>query len=598
MRSVVAELAGASSAELVGAVEAIVGELAVRAAPRSGAAAMELAESLGRCLDVAEAALAVLVARVDETGVCREGGFSSPAAWLRGALGMRHGRAAERVTVARQLPRLPRVGKLLAGGGLSWGYAAAICQAVPRLDQEQTPVAEEILLGMAEEGLTVQQVIKAGDRITDLIAEHQGTEAEPAEARRGFCRSWFARSRSLDEGTWFKGWLNAEHTAMFDQIIGPLAKPRAQGDDRDLAQRTADALFSVISEGNKGAGLTLIVDLAAYLQATGDTVPRPHPPADSTPPAGAAGSGAPDAAADTTDTGPGHATAPTKPDADAEHAASEHAASEHPESEHADSEHFTAQQTGSERTTADTGAERSTAQEAGCEPTAQDTGHDHAVPQDTSPEADPEAGAFREAESGPDPGGGQYDTAPKVPPSPTPTPKRSSPATGDRARRVPARLLNGTPISPQDARRIALNAGISTLILGPTGAPLYLGRTVRFATPAQRKVLLALYETCIVHGCQIPAHLCEIHHLSGGWKLGTPTDIDQLAPACGWHNRWIDHHPDHITHTTDTHGRTILKIQPLWKTPRNTHHTPRPPQQPTTGDHQQPTTGDRQATGS
>ncbi|WP_433812411.1 DUF222 domain-containing protein [Actinomadura scrupuli] len=505
------------------------GELAVRAAPRSGVAAMELAESLGRCLDVAEAALAVLVARVDATGVCREGGFSSPVAWLRGVLGMRHGRAAERVTVARQLPRLPRVGKLLAGGGLSWGYAAAICQAVPRLDQEQALVAEEILLGMAEEGLTVQQVTRAGDRITDLVAEHQGTEAEPAEARRGFCRSWFARSRSLDEGTWFKGWLNAEHTAMFDQIIGPLAKPRAQGDDRDLAQRTADALFSVISEGNKGAGLTLIVDLAAYLQATGDT----------------------------------------------------------------GSEHATARDTASERGTGDTGSACTTVG-SGSGRTTAEAGFEHVATQDLPTEDDSlNDGDGRRND---DPGGGKHDTTPDTAPRPDRPPGRSSPAKRTWPGRVPARLLNGTPISPQDARRIALNAGISTLILGPTGAPLYLGRTVRFATPAQRKVLLALYETCIVHGCQIPAHLCEIHHLSGGWKLGTPTDIDQLAPACGWHNRWIDHHPDHITHTTDTHGRTILKIQPLWKTPRNTHHTPRPPQQPTTSDRQQATTSDRQQT--
>ena len=172
---------------------------------------------------------------------------------------------------------------------------------------------------------------------------------------------------------------------------------------------------------------------------------------------------------------------------------------------------------------------------------------------------------------------------------------------GPRAGRVPARLLNGTPISAQDARRIALNAGISPLLLGHHGSPLYLGRTVRFVTPAQRKVLLALYETCIVHGCHIPAHLCEIHHLGGGWKLGTPTDIDQLAPACGWHNRWIDHHPDHITQTTDTHGRTVIKIQPLWKSRRNAYATDPATARPAVAaavaaslSRHQPTTGDRQ----
>jgi hypothetical protein len=131
-------------------------------------------------------------------------------------------------------------------------------------------------------------------------------------------------------------------------------------------------------------------------------------------------------------------------------------------------------------------------------------------------------------------------------------------------------LLNGTPISPEDARRIALNAGINGFILGRAGLPLYLGRTVRFVTPAQRKALLALYETCIVHGCPIPAHLCEIHHLDGGWKLGTPTDLNKLAPACGWHNRWIEEHADQVTQTHDNRGRAILKIRPPWNAHRMT----------------------------
>ncbi|MCW2917506.1 MAG: hypothetical protein JWN52_5574, partial [Actinomycetia bacterium] len=66
--------------------------------------------------------------------------------------------------------------------------------------------------------------------------------------------------------------------------------------------------------------------------------------------------------------------------------------------------------------------------------------------------------------------------------------------------------------------------------------------------------------------CQIPAHLCEIHHLDGGWKLGTPTDLHKLAPACGWHNRWVEDHPHQITQTRDTRGRTILRILPPWTT--------------------------------
>lgn len=260
-----------STEELVRVAEAVAAELAVRAAPDSGTTAMEWAEALGRCIDLAEAALAVLVRQVDASDAHRECGFPSTVAWLRERLGMRHGRASERLTLARQLPRLPRVAKLLAVGGLPVGFASAISAAVPRLDDADTAAAEDILLGMVQDGCTVQQVGKAGDRITDLIRQRDCTDGEPPESRRGFSRSWLQSARSLDGGAWLKGWLTPEHAAAFEEIIAPLAKPRVQGDDRDLGQRTADAMMSVITEGNKGAGVTVIIDLAAYTAATGDT---------------------------------------------------------------------------------------------------------------------------------------------------------------------------------------------------------------------------------------------------------------------------------------------------------------------------------------
>src|SRR5262249_6783106 len=170
--------------------------------------------------------------------------------------------------LARQLGRLSRTAELLADGKVSADQASVICQAVPRLDDTDAAAAEDILLGMIDDGCTVQQIGKAGDRITDLIRERRGEESEPPDSRRGFKRSWLAKSRSLDGGCWVKGWFHAEYAAAFDQIIGPLAKPKAQGDDRDLAERTADALMSVVTNGNKSAGVTIVIDLAAYVTAT------------------------------------------------------------------------------------------------------------------------------------------------------------------------------------------------------------------------------------------------------------------------------------------------------------------------------------------
>ena len=127
---------------------------------------------------------------------------------------------------------------------------------------------------------------------------------------------------------------------------------------------------------------------------------------------------------------------------------------------------------------------------------------------------------------------------------------------------TPARLTDGTPIPAAQARRIALNAGVSPLLLGRGNTPLYLGKTVRLASPAQRRVLETLYSTCAVKGCEVPAFLCEVDHVHG-WALGdSPTDIDQLAPCCSWHNRYKHANPTQITITRSTDGRYTYNVHP------------------------------------
>lgn len=431
------DLQDASTTALVQMIQGAAKMLARREAPVSGIAAAELADALGSAIDLQEAALAPLIRRAEATGAFAEQGFASATAWARRRLGMGHGRAAERVRLARQLPRLAETRVRLTGGSASAGQANVIAGAVTRLNDEDAQLAEKALLDLADAGHSVNELTKAAAHITDVIHQQRDEQKEPIESRRGFQRSWITMSRSLDGGTWVRGWLTPEHAATFEQITGPLSKPAGPADDRDHAQRTADALFSVLSQGNGNAGVTIIIDLAAYTQATD------------------------------TDTG----TRPAR--------------------------------------TADDIA----------------TGPDD-----------------RELRR----------------PGQTCQPARMS-------ARPPARLLSGTEISVQRARQIALAAGINTLILGPSGAPLYLGRTVRLATAWQRKALQALYDTCCVAGCDIPVHLCEIHHLNGGWKLGTPTDITHLAPTCSYHNKWIDTRPERAEQRTDHNGKTTITLHPPWR---------------------------------
>ncbi|MFF0523295.1 DUF222 domain-containing protein [Actinomadura nitritigenes] len=396
MHSVAVELAGASTAELVGALSMIATELAKRDAPESAAACLELTETLAAATDLQESAMAGFIGRVDAAGEHARWGYASPKAWLRSRLGMRDNRAKDRLALARQRHRLPQVAQRLAAGELSFGYATTIADSVARLDDIDCAQAETLLLEMADEGFSAGKVAAFGSRIRDVIAERDGTEDAPDEdTRRGYAKSWLTTTRSLDGGRYVQGWLNPEDAAIWDGTLAPLAKPAGLDDRRDLGERTAAALSGVLSGGHKATKVTVICDL--------DTL------------------------------------------------------------------------------------------------------------------------------------------------------------TGGNA---PARLIDGTPIPAEQARRIALSAGVAPLLLGKGNTPLYLGWRERFASPAQRQVLEALYPSCAVRGCEVPGTLCEVDHVHG-WALGrSPTDIDQLTLTCGWHNRFKHSRPEQIQISKDRDGRYVYRLLP------------------------------------
>ena len=458
MRPFSLELAEASTSELVEVMETAALELAGRVAPESGIACMEIGERLGRTIDVSESALSGLVGRVHSTGVHKAWALPSTASWLVDRLGMARGRANERVTLAKQLPRIPLVAKMLAAQELPLGFAHVIVDCVQRLDEgEDLEAGVQILLELHQAGCPVSKVAQAGHRIKDLVAERLGKE--PEDVKRDPEKSWLQKSRSGFGGAFWKGWFNAEDSAAIEEIIDPIAKPTMANDDRNLSQRTADALCSAVTGGNRGAGITLVVDLAAWTITYGTTYPF--------------------------------------------------------------GDHLTDQW----RTPASSNDVPSASTQAQASADAPTTG----APQPSGP---------AEAQTG-----------------------RCVVNPNAVRGRVPAQLLNGSPVSAEDVRRMAIYAGISVLLISD-GIPLYLGREARLGSPGQRKALEALYETCAVKTCQTPGHLCEIHHLNGGWKTGTPTDIDQLVLVCKWHNCWFEDHPDQVLESRDEHGRVVISILP------------------------------------
>ncbi|MET4431267.1 HNH endonuclease signature motif containing protein [Mycolicibacterium sp. 624] len=73
-----------------------------------------------------------------------------------------------------------------------------------------------------------------------------------------------------------------------------------------------------------------------------------------------------------------------------------------------------------------------------------------------------------------------------------------------------------------------------------TEAALYLGRTRRCATGAQRIVLYARDRGCTRPGCTASGYTCQAHHAVADWKNGGQTNIDDLTLACGPDNRLIE----------------------------------------------------------
>jgi Domain of unknown function (DUF222) len=112
------------------------------------------------------------------------------------------------------------------------------------------------------------------------------------------------------------------------------------------------------------------------------------------------------------------------------------------------------------------------------------------------------------------------------------------------ARTLPGLLLATGQLLPiSNIHRLARTSGLIRLVMNADGQVLDMGRSVRLATPAQRRAILARYGTCWVDGCPIPACMSQVDHLDN-WTDGGLTDLTKLGPACQFHNRDRYRHPD------------------------------------------------------
>lgn len=100
----------------------------------------------------------------------------------------------------------------------------------------------------------------------------------------------------------------------------------------------------------------------------------------------------------------------------------------------------------------------------------------------------------------------------------------------------PCELEDGTVISPETARRIACDAGVSRVITKGDSEVLDLGRSTRVVPPALRRALALRDKGCTYPDCGRPHHWCDAHHVVH-WADGGETSLDNLVLLCRRHHR-------------------------------------------------------------
>ncbi|MEV6773850.1 DUF222 domain-containing protein [Nocardia sp. NPDC051030] len=100
----------------------------------------------------------------------------------------------------------------------------------------------------------------------------------------------------------------------------------------------------------------------------------------------------------------------------------------------------------------------------------------------------------------------------------------------DQAAGVVTTASGGT-VSIPEALKLAEKALPVLALFDHQGMPLHLGRGKRLANAAQRLALIAAERGCTRPGCNAPATLAAVHHITE-WAEGGTTDIENLTLAC------------------------------------------------------------------
>ncbi len=128
------------------------------------------------------------------------------------------------------------------------------------------------------------------------------------------------------------------------------------------------------------------------------------------------------------------------------------------------------------------------------------------------------------------------------------------PALGDDDADGRCELADGPSLAPETARRLACDADVVTIVDGPDGSPLDVGRKTRRIPTRLRRAVLARDGVCVFPGCDRP--ITDIHHRRH-WAQGGRTDLANLDGNCKYHHRLV--HEGGWTMERDDAGRVTFR---------------------------------------
>ena len=134
----------------------------------------------------------------------------------------------------------------------------------------------------------------------------------------------------------------------------------------------------------------------------------------------------------------------------------------------------------------------------------------------------------------------------------------------------------GGVISGETTRRLACDATITPVTIGPVGQVLDVGRRTRTVGAPLWAALVVRDRHCGFPGCDTPTSRCDAHHITH-WADGGPTTLTNLVLLCRFHHQRVLHDDQHEdrwrVRIDEPTGRPVFD-PPLWTGRRG---TPLPP---------------------